>query len=184
VLVRFLRLALSGLKMFAARYGVVLLTYAFLWLLLRLFVKSTLLISDTGWFDTIFFASLALAATIVWTAYALALRLWRAVEAARRGRGIASAAEYPVLYGIAFVACAVAHQLIDGLRPCIDHLAEMPGSFLLCILTRDSFLVYDPDRAAQFKSWPSDDLAHYFPLAILALVIIGVRFVYRSWKRA
>jgi hypothetical protein len=96
----------------------------------------------------------------------------------RRER-IGPAVGYTVLYGIAFAACAVADQLVDGLRPCLDHFVLPPPGFFFCILTRGNnwvFFVDDPDRKARIQPWPSDDLVHYALLAVLALVIVGIRF--------
>src|SRR5690242_6991691 len=185
ILLRYLGLLLSGLKTFAVRYGVALLTYAVLWPLFRLVWRHAG-IPDTGWIDTVFFAGIALAATIVWTAFALRLSLWRAVEAAVRRKQIGPVAGYAVICVIAFAGCVVADQLVDGLRPCVNHFVEIPGALFFCALTRGNnwlLFVSDPEFEAQLKPWPSYDLAHYAPLTILALVIVCARFAFRHWRR-
>lgn len=161
------------------------MTYATFWPLLRLVLEHSG-IPDTSWLDTVFFAGFALAATIVWTAFALGLRLWHAVEVAMTQRRIGPAVGHTVICSIAFAGFIAADQLVDGLRPCFDFLTATPGSLFLCILTPGNtwmFFVDHPDRAAQIKPWPSDDLVHYVSLAILALTIVGACFAFRRWRR-
>jgi hypothetical protein len=176
-----------GLKTLAVRYGTALVTYVVLWTVLRSVLQPTTTHRALDWLDALFFAYFAVAATIVWTAFALGLRLWRAVEVATTQRRIGPVLGYTVIYGIAFAVCAVADQLIAGLWPCADRLVEPPGSLFVCILTRGApWMLFTNDLSdleAQLQTWPTYDLGHYGPSAILALVIVSAGVAFRNWRR-
>jgi hypothetical protein len=174
-------MALLGLKTLAVRFGMALITYVVLWALLHPLRSS--MASELDWLEAFFFAAFALAATFVWTTTAQSLRLLRATEVAMRRRRIRPMLGYTVVYGITFALCAFIDQLVDGLLPCIDSIFKSPGALCLCIVFRGETWRLFTTADHKLPPWPSDDLAHYGLLAILALVVVGARFAFRIGRR-
>lgn len=186
---RHVRRTFAGLKALTVRYGAALSICFAIWWLLHVLrpcepssigppecsvLERTVALERLYGSDWLILALLSLGITLLWTVLSWAFRLWRFLEIAMRERGLRPLLGGAAICSIAFAMSVVVHQLAFGIRPCFDRLVARPMGLLGCY-------IFFSD---ELPVWPSNDSGTYVGLAILAAVIVGARFAFRSWRRS